>query len=810
MRRYLSVRRHSHGFLLLAVFSLPSTSTYGQLSSASATLAPDHITLAVPAPKGDVDGFLHVTINGAELANVTLRASPLTLGDNYAFVRFPESGSDLIRLDDKKLQCEVGKDCVVHYQVYDAWGTGTYQGSIDAYTPQGKIGTTPISAVRAASAFRPLITSDAMRDGRIVFDATNDSNFLLSVQNPVGSPPHKILLSGEPVDPTCPKSGSGPGAPISFAPTEFHLDPGATQVVIASVAGCLTAGTRPVILKTVNGDEPGAWTETVISLSKYASTSMRQLSLLALVIFGSIISVLLNNIFPVNRTKAGLRNDLLRADEILRESASAGPALIDSLTAETTRLRLSLRRIHAYDSTKQAATQEAQRAVATLAAAATLTHKISLMRSKVDGAPLSIATHAAIRSKLRDAEESLLAGDSSAATDRLNEAQAKLSEATADLTQNALRAALTSDLPRLLRERGLLVDARGKDGQTAEPIAAVKDTVVAAEQELQQPESRHPRIKAIIEQLHRDNRDLQKLSPQELLDIERDFYVADIWTEYVEPKLNAFNEPSFATRRPALINLSDALLECLLRNPKSDHVQVLLDLMRSEVTPDEVAAALARGEARIECDPRPKYLESVSLAFVFTNPLFNDVPAVRRLLTYSWSISDDTAPPPNVDRIRHYFRQPKLGWRSLQKKPTATVESSVRAATMQAAETYSVTVTVGVPFTADKTYTLPARMVTPRRAAGVWWKVEPMELASFGVTTAIAVVTAFGAHYASSLPNVITWSDWLSSFMLGFGLDQLRDTVTTSTVVTPVGPAVQPATSPAAPAALAGVVQPAR
>ena len=85
-----------------------------------------------------------------------------------------------------------------------------------------------------------------------------------------------------------------------------------------------------------------------------------------------------------------------------------------------------------------------------------------------------------------------------------------------------------------------------------------------------------------------------------------------------------------------------------------------------------------------------------------------------------------------------------------------------------------------------------------------------MELATFGVTAAIAVVTAFGAHYASSLPNVITWSDWLSSFTFGFGLDQLRDTVTTSTVVAPTGSAVQAAASPTAPAAPRGATQPVR
>lgn len=803
----LSVLRHiGKGFVLLAVLFLPAARTSGQQAPASATLVPDHVTLAIPAPKGDVNGFLRVMVNGVELGNVTLRASPLTVGDAYAFVQFPDTGSDLIRLNDKKLQCETGKDCVVPYKVYDAWATGTYQGTIDAYTLQDKIGTTPISAVRAVAAFRPIITSDAMHDGRIAFDATNDNSFLLSVQNPAGSPPHKILLSGEPVEPICPMPGGGPGAPISFAPTEFQLEPGATQTVIATVAACLTAGTHLLILKTANGDEPGSWTETVISVSKYAPAAARQLSLFAFVIFGAITSVLLNNIFPINRAKNGLRNDLQRVDEVLRQSANAGPGLIDGLSAEAMRLRLSLRRIHAYDATKQAALQEAQRSVAMLVAAATQTQRISQIRSKVDGATLSIATHAVIRSKLLDAEEALLTGNSSAATDRLNEAQAKLSEAIGDLTQSALRAQLTTELPELLRERGSPLGTQGKGTQTEVPPALGNKTAAAMASVLEQPDGRHPRIKAVIEQLQQDNRDLQKLSSQELLDIERDFYVADVWTRSVEPKLEAFKDPSLDARRPALVNLSDALLDCILRNPKSDHVQLLLDLMRSDLTPDEVAGALARGEARIDCDPRPKYLESVNIAFVFTNPFLNDVPAARRLLTYSWSISDNTAPPADVDRFRHYFRQPMLGWRFLQRRPSPAsgrpASPGVQRATPKGAEIHTIAVSVGIPFAIDKeAYALPARELTLRRTPGVWWKVEPTELASFAVTTAIAVVTAFGAHYASSLPNVITWSDWLSSFMLGFGLDQLRDTVTTQTVVAPAGPAVQPAMSPAAPTA---------
>jgi hypothetical protein len=125
MGRNLSLRRSAgRGLALLAILLVPAASTSAQPTSVSATLVPDHATLAIPVPKGQTDGLLQVTLNGVEPRNVTLRASPLTVGDSYAFVRFPDSGSDLIRLDNEKLQCEAGKDCTVHYEVYGAWAAG--------------------------------------------------------------------------------------------------------------------------------------------------------------------------------------------------------------------------------------------------------------------------------------------------------------------------------------------------------------------------------------------------------------------------------------------------------------------------------------------------------------------------------------------------------------------------------------------------------------------------------------------------------------------------------------------------------------
>ena len=184
---------------------------------------------------------------------------------------------------------------------------------------------------------------------------------------------------------------------------------------------------------------------------------------------------------------------------------------------------------------------------------------------------------------------------------------------------------------------------------------------------------------------------------------------AAVWTEYVLPKLLAFQDEKLQARREALWKLTEVLLECLLRNPKSENVQILLDLVRSDTTPDEIAATLERGAARIGCDPRPKYFESVDIGLVFTDPLINDVAAARRLLTYAWTVSDGTTPPPDVDRFRHYFvpqgRRLILG----KREPLPA---------------YSVSVSVVVPFAGDESYEFKSVPITPRGTTGGWWKVS--------------------------------------------------------------------------------------
>ena len=160
--------------LVWPLTALPQT----QAASAIVTIAPDPATLMVAPGQGSAAGQIHVTVAGAALSDITLYASPLTLGDQHAFVSFEASKTDTIRLDDSRLQCQANKDCTVHILVRDAWGSDVFQGKIDAFSAQGKVGSTPIASVRAGAAFQPVITSDALHDGRLIFDATSLPNVI--------------------------------------------------------------------------------------------------------------------------------------------------------------------------------------------------------------------------------------------------------------------------------------------------------------------------------------------------------------------------------------------------------------------------------------------------------------------------------------------------------------------------------------------------------------------------------------------------------------------------------------------------------
>jgi hypothetical protein len=738
----------------------------------SVALLPDQGTVALPPQESRASGAVAVTLSGIAPTEVTLKATPLSAGEAHGFVHFPENdGHDTIRLDTPALNCATGATCSVPYFVTDLWPAGSYSGTFeaDAWKSGQRLASASISVVRLPSSFHPVIASDQMHDGRISVDVdgTTPTTFLLSVQNPAGSAPHQVELLACPeagVEKGCaPPGQQGTPRTVSFQPTGFWLPPGSSQTVSVTVQPCPTLQPCASTMIVMDGSGSGEAVPTLISVNQHSSSTWRQLWLLFATVLGSLVSLVLNNLFPTVRAKQSAREAIEQIERRLKDCLNAGNALLDILNSERTRLKLVLHQISFTNPAKQADLQGVRQATAGLLEDVELARHLSLLRADADGAILPIKVHAALRAKLLEAEEALCVSDKDSATSRLNEAQAILVQAKADTEQKNLGSTLGDSIRKLIQERGV---------RRAPPPGAPAGTPPPA---LEQPPQRNRCVSRIIEQLDADAQETQA-SPRDLLDTEHDFYIADVWTEYMERKLDEFHEDNrppqeaqaWDDRRKDWIKFSEILLDCLRKIPSSDQTQLLINLLRHDTTLGDIERALQEKKGHIKCDPNPKYLDPIEVAFVVTDPSLSNIAAVRQLLSYNWSFGDGTSPPPNVDRCTHYFKKPR---------PRLAVRRW-RVKREPAPVSYDVSVSVTIPFskvepvkfTDNVKPRVPQSLSVSRVTDGV----------GFAVTAAVAVITAFGTKYATSLPNVVGWGDCLTAFLLGFGLDQLRDTVMSS------------------------------
>jgi hypothetical protein len=55
------------------------------------------------------------------------------------------------------------------------------------------------------------------------------------------------------------------------------------------------------------------------------------------------------------------------------------------------------------------------------------------------------------------------------------------------------------------------------------------------------------------------------------------------------------------------------------------------------------------------------------------------------------------------------------------------------------------------------------------------------------------VLTAFAAQYGAGVPDTTDWKNCVTAFLFGFGIDQLRDRTTGTTMPVTTAPTVAPA-----------------
>jgi hypothetical protein len=732
-----------------------------EVAAPKVTIEPEPVYLKFDAADAKATGKLELLATDISWSLLEIRAQPFMLGKNEGSIRFSRTSlADSISLGDPLLGCIDTKPCSVDLEAVGLKARGTYTGTLDVYSASAKLASVTVNAVVPDPVFDPLISGESLKNDVLTLDAEQEGATFLSVTSPGGSPLRTYQMKTTLMPATvgtwishlmdffggCQNTGQQQVATLSLEPATFSLEGGASQPVIIRAPECLKGGTYEGVLTISDANVESLSRSKALLVKKGASDAWRHFILLFWVVIGAGLSVALNNAFPLSRARRERFAEIEAIDAKINGVTLVGAELRGSLRSEGRRLWLLLETLTFLNPQKNAILTEAASASSALAKLVDAASLINGLRAENLGARKPIRTQLAIEAQLRIAEQALIRADIAGGQGSLTAART-LSDG--DLVLATLASALTNDVEKLLKERpngGDPIPSGGRDSTAREASRAKAVS-----------RGRPAQIAHRVLQLEVDQSAFGSMNVDDLLAVERDFYIADVWTDVMEFALRA--DPSrFGPMAPRLL----AQLEA---TPGASHTQLLIDLIKSNLAPADIEAALATNAAHIECNDFPRYLDLERFVFEYTDPALNNVPAARLLPSYRWQFDDRESRPDDGEQCMHFFLPP----RGLARIAGAL---SLRGPVSREAQ-----VTVSIPSLSDKTYTFKKRfpMRAQRDHASALTATQVM---SFLITTATAVLAAYGTQYGGVTPADLGWSACISALVFGFGIDQVRDRAT--------------------------------
>ena len=735
--------------------------TTGTTSTSSAAVLPATQTLTANAPRDIVKGQLTIVAPGRRWAALTLTAQPLLLSNYAATLRFSKlAGASRVQLNDPRLGCQVDVPCTVDFEIIDAKARGNYVGKVDLDAGSEHLTSAAVNLMVTDTGQTPVVASDFLKGNTFEFDATKEDSFFLSLSNPAGSPSRSLKLVALPGTivaaksifdrrhPASPCPSKDDGVAAQFYPPSLLLDVGANAEIRVAAPQCLKVGTYKSVLQIIDADDGLVVTSKELKISKAASEASRRWALLCWVVLGAALSVALNNAFPLRRARADRFDELSKVKTKLNGCGSIGPALRGALRSEAQRLWLLIDSVTFINTQKDAILTEAAQGVQALSQLVGVADCINSLRAECTGVALPIRTLLVIEVSLRDAELALMRSDVAGAQARVT---AATQLARTDCDAKALAGALATDIDKLLAERH-----NGDDGVPA--AGRSLDLCHASREEaIKQGRPRSIAQRIVLMELNRATVGTQPLP--DLLSLERDFYIAEVWTNIIEITVANFSDGA----KERLTQMLEPLLTHLEIAPAAEHTQLALALMKSNLSFAHLEDALEQQQAKIACSPYARYLDLETYQFQFLNPVLCAVPAATQLLGYQWQFDDLTTPPDDGDRCKHFFWPPgrwrrMWHWVGLSAPPIHKVTVSVSASFLRVAKTYEFTQVIAMQRQRDRESSLGA-----------------IQYITFGITTGMAVLAAFGAQYGGVLPISIDWGAGVTALLFGFGIDQIRD-----------------------------------
>lgn len=335
------------------------------------------------------------------LPDLRVQAHALKSGSAFASITFPgNQGRAFI-----DLSADPGrKDVRIPIEITAVDIPGVYEAQIDVSRPGATdpVAKATIQVNRPGLGFSPVIGGPNFKDGQVVVTTSGDlespANF--TIQIPPTNRGRDLKVE---VEPPLAKY-------LNVTPNQLSLLPGGQANIRVRPTSELPRGALNGTIRISDAADANAFAQVYVSTTRILDNSWKTITLFLAVLAGALLSVLLNNVFPVSRAKRQVRQNLTMAAASIDECSGASPMVREALRSDASRLRLLNGSFSWYTTTKAEQIQEVDVQLKALMAAIGLAVSISTLRSRIRGTyqQIPVRVQEVLEARLSLAEASLV------------------------------------------------------------------------------------------------------------------------------------------------------------------------------------------------------------------------------------------------------------------------------------------------------------------------------------------------------------------------------------------------------------------
>lgn len=749
----------SYGLTLLLSTAIASA----QQNRVQATVDP--AVLIITGEQSVVSGRLDINARGTDVRRIRVRAQPALLGASAITIGFPlTGGKDWVEQDlgnDQSLQ--------LTFEAKAAADDGFYKGDLEIFrADNGQLLTTlEVDIERIDSNFAITFASPLMKANGLEIETPNNSvDVVFTLKNGNDRSGRQLTVSA-----AAPEDGSEAASKVSFKPQSFRLR--ASQEEQVSLHYELEPNSKSSygIIRVADASRPDLYKDLLVHVTRVRAPGWTVFWTFMLVLLGAFLSVMVRTVFPTGLAKRRFRNTLSEIERKIQRCNSASPLTKTTLLAQASGLRLVNGAIRWFSADRAEQLQVVEQGVKALDDRADLATKIAAVRDRVyNELDLPVSALISVEMLLKQGEELLLSNRIGAAGGKCEEADTARQAATSDANLEQIKRRLKDMAQRFKQLRAAQPPSAAATASAAQPLVTAEPALPAqppaaaeavppaqpsasAEAAPDQPPAANansggpwpPLIVKLVNDVVASESQIDSLSINELVSLEHDAMIA---SNYLDEFLPAVD------RYPDCGDFAESFLKLLQTDNGPALVRPLATVLGLGITPNKIFDEINTGRVHIVIDPqRPRVRQLLAFRLRFEDPQMEGVSAIRDLIEYGWDFGDGTEPV-RTERGEHFYT-----------KYYRKREKNIYKMTCQLSVPSS---TKGHPgdLPAVK-YDITVRQ-SPNHAPSL------VEIASFGITALIAVLTAYAAQY-TSVQAIDSFGAILTPFLFGFGLDQLRE-----------------------------------